>query len=861
MTHPTIFMNGIHVNVPQYTKGYRINLLEGVTAEGGDLRVLDKLSTQELGDYEVRYRSVSDSGDETIATRIYTIVKYMNNDDYDMGDIEYLSAQEYRGRIIRRPFFSSYRMSGGVRHVSTRVDYEVPFGKEAYIMSVSAQPTRTNGRTHVEVQIRVNSIMIDNFPILDGTQYSNGVDAFGRLNRDGVRATPFTSAVTHAVGVVGRKLREGDSLSILFSTDPRLFYDQHTAQFAGQLTLLQVDVGESPSLLDEPLPPDAPKITIDSSEIEVMQHHPVNLLDGVRAPDGYTITTSPTSLDTSTLRTMYVEYFARNEDGDELVSRRRRYNVISDVSPPVINVSPDMITVERATAPPNLLKGVTLGDGEPTTTTLVASGEVDVNSVDRYTITYTATDLSGNTTTATRTYRVIDTTPPIITVEPNRVQFQRNEELTLDEALDGVIVNEGELTASLSNVDTSQPIGTSFVVTYTATDESGNTSTATRTYTLVPNRRPVVIVSPNRVVTELQVGGNSLTYDDLLEGVRVDNSTAEAIPFIEIFINGVDLRYEYTQLEPDYGEMITQPTVINIVYRATNTEGQRGEARRTYQFIDTTPPVISLIPPIVEVPKNVNLVNLLDGVSTTDNDSRPARIEYTPQNISFDSLAETEITYTATDPSGNRSTPRVRTYRILDRVEPVIVVNPRTVFFFADLPRPNLLDGVSATDDSGESIEVMVEGNKTLGTNYNGRITIITYIARDRAGNTARAVRRYRSIVAPSPHNRRIANVSGERSNDHTMYNFRFNHPTSHFNVLDQRVVGYQISLRYQASNGQGFVIIYYARRVIDPRTGEIKRSLRGSIPYNRPTSEFRNISVDTLTSFPGNAGPFTELT
>ena len=48
--------------------------------------------------------------------------------------------------------------------------------------------------------------------------------------------------------------------------------------------------------------------------------------------------------------------------------------------------------------------------------TVVESGTVDTNTVGAYTITYTATDASGNSTSVDRIVNVVDTTSPVITL-------------------------------------------------------------------------------------------------------------------------------------------------------------------------------------------------------------------------------------------------------------------------------------------------------------------------------------------------------------------------------------------------------------------------------------------------------------
>ena len=60
--------------------------------------------------------------------------------------------------------------------------------------------------------------------------------------------------------------------------------------------------------------------------------------------------------------------------------------------------------------------GATVIDNYDDDVEITTTGTVDSDTVGSYTITYTATDSSGNTSTATRVVNVVDTTSPTITV-------------------------------------------------------------------------------------------------------------------------------------------------------------------------------------------------------------------------------------------------------------------------------------------------------------------------------------------------------------------------------------------------------------------------------------------------------------
>ncbi len=158
----------------------------------------------------------------------------------------------------------------------------------------------------------------------------------------------------------------------------------------------------------------------------------------------------------------------------------------ADITAPVITInSPLEITVEFGSTFTEIM--ATALDDIDGTITVSVSGEVNTSLVGTYTLTYTATDSSGNTSTENITVNVIDTTAPVITLigdaDVNAIQNNRygkyNEiGATAFDNVDGEIdvVVTGEIDHSA--IDT-------YTITYTATDSSNNVATKTRTVNVV----------------------------------------------------------------------------------------------------------------------------------------------------------------------------------------------------------------------------------------------------------------------------------------------------------------------------------------------------------------------------------------
>lgn len=162
-------------------------------------------------------------------------------------------------------------------------------------------------------------------------------------------------------------------------------------------------------------------------------------------------------------------------------------NIIIDTAGPIISVPAD-ITAE-ATGPGGATVDyiVTATDRDPVSVTSVCSpSSGSTFSLGDTTVNCTAIDALGNTSTSNFTVNVVDTTAPSIEA-PEDINQQANgwlSEVDLGEPTASDIV-DADLTITNDAPSDGFPVGTT-VVTWTATDGAGNSSTATQSVTIFP---------------------------------------------------------------------------------------------------------------------------------------------------------------------------------------------------------------------------------------------------------------------------------------------------------------------------------------------------------------------------------------
>ena len=270
-------------------------------------------------------------------------------------------------------------------------------------------------------------------------------------------------------------------------------------------------------------------------------------------------------------------------------------------------------------------------------------GPGDTFPVGTTTVTYTATDLNGNSAVCSFNVTVTDGIFPVISICPTDIVVSISgtgctETVTWPTpiAADNCGVDTFPSTFNSGDIF---PLGVT-VVTYTATDPSGNSTQCSFNITVNDNASPVISSCPANVIMNISGTGcdavASWTEPTAADNCGVDTFTSSHIP----------------------GDTFAYGTTT-VIYTATDLAGNVGTCSFSVVVNDITPPVFDFCPTSVNVAEfdvgTQTAVATWQEPTATDNCVMP--------NISSDYNSgdgfpggQTIVTYTATDGSGNIAT-------------------------------------------------------------------------------------------------------------------------------------------------------------------------------------------------------------
>ena len=383
---------------------------------------------------------------------------------------------------------------------------------------------------------------------------------------------------------------------------------------------------------------------------------------------------------------------------------------VEDTTAPEFTSVPADYTSECSDA--LILDDATASDNCGEVTIEVSSETIAGDAAGNYTVvrTFTATDDAGNSTSATQTITVQDTTAPEFTSVPADYTSECSDALILDDAT--ASDNCGEVTIEVSSETIAGDAAGNYTVvrTFTATDDAGNSTFATQTITVEDTTAPEFTSVPADYTSECS---DDLILDD---ATASDNCGEVTIEVSSETIAG-NCAHEYQLIR---------------TFTATDDAGNSAEATQIISVVDTTGPDL-FVPPSYEADCGDELL-LLDALA-----SDACGLALVTLEESYDySCAQGYVltrTFTALDECFNE-TIGVQTITVSDSEAPVFTFVPEG--YSAECSDELVLDDASAMDNCGEAAITVV--NDTIAGDCANAFTLIrTFTADDGCGNTTSA--------------------------------------------------------------------------------------------------------------------------
>jgi gliding motility-associated-like protein len=340
---------------------------------------------------------------------------------------------------------------------------------------------------------------------------------------------------------------------------------------------------------------------------------------------------------------------------------------------------------------------------------------------------YTATDNTGLSRDCVFEIKRIDKAPPVFTSFPSDITaFARNScnsdpgavtwALPTAQDCDGLFLTPPPL-----NSGDRFPLGET-IVTYSATDGSGNKTSASFKVTVIDDAKPTINKRPANITAEAQDCGAFIT--PWIEPIADDNCTL-----------GVTLTSDHKSNEKF-------PIGITIVtYTAKDASGNLFSYGFNVKVEDTTKPIISALPDKGELlTASCDVAVTWAEPTVTDNCSFTLSSSHHSGDLF--PLGTTVVSYTAIDGSQNQST-----------VSFNVVVTDQSAPIFTNCP-PSIIEKEAdpitckakvnwaipvATDNCLDPSKLVSPTNKP-GDDFPIGTTTLTYLAFDKAGNSASCV-------------------------------------------------------------------------------------------------------------------------
>ncbi|MEK7479323.1 MAG: immunoglobulin-like domain-containing protein, partial [Patescibacteria group bacterium] len=351
---------------------------------------------------------------------------------------------------------------------------------------------------------------------------------------------------------------------------------------------------------------------------------------------------------------------------------------------------------------------------------IASSTNLNTLVVGTYSVIYSVSDTAGNTASSSRVVNVIpDITPPTLVINGSSSVSIEQGAVYTDAGASSTDIVDGDISGSIiitNPVNTNVP--NTYLVTYSITDSSGNSTSTQRTVFVNPDSTPPIITVLGATTTTA-AGGKIYSDAGATSTDNIDGSLTSNI----ITTNPVDASIE---------------GAYTIRYNVSDSKGNAAEEKtRSVTVInDVTAPVITIIGSST---LQVELGGAyFDAGATASDETDGALFVTATSSVNTDLSGGYNVNYSAKDLSGNVGY-AARSVSVADTKAPVITITgSKTLNVLASSTYTDA--GGSATDNDPDFNPSSLNIQNTANTNTLGSY-VVFYEVTDGAGNAASSTR------------------------------------------------------------------------------------------------------------------------
>ena len=407
-------------------------------------------------------------------------------------------------------------------------------------------------------------------------------------------------------------------------------------------------------------------------------------------------------------------YDVTDSGGLDAQSISRTVEVV-DTTAPVISLNgPSLVSHPVGVDYTDL--GAVATDSFEGATAVIAVGEVDVDTLGDYLLTYNYSDSSGNAAAqVTRTVSVVDSAAPIITLNgTDPLQHEAGTAFVDPGAVSNDAQDGSKDLTGTGSVDVNV-LGT-YELTYNDTDSSGNAAvTVTRQVNVVDTIAPII---------------------SFADGVDVDLTVEAGVAYVDV-PPGVNDSFDTSLTVETSGQVdVNQLGSYTLTYNASDASGNSAdEVSRTVTVVDTTAPVLTLNGES-EVTHEAG-EEYVDAQAVVEDSFDPEVSVVVEGLVDIGTVGTYTLTFNAVDASGNEAEEVVRTINVVDTTAPTLTLMGDAEVEL-DFGSVWVDPGVEVEENTIEQLQVLVTGE--VNTFSDGAYTL-TYSAEDSSGNVGQIQR------------------------------------------------------------------------------------------------------------------------